>query len=314
MRDKTKDKTIVKIIIIILSIVVILLISYKTYINKSVIQFYLNGSNEVSVEYGSKYKDSGFISTFNKINISKFVQTSSNLNTNKIGDYEIKYNLKLKFLNYNKQLIRRIHVIDSIKPVLDIKTDSDIYIDVYSNFEFPKYTSIDNVDGDITSLVKIESNLNVNKVGDYELIYRSIDSSNNEAIKKIIVHVEPKYKNAYINISINNQKLEYYERGKLILSSDIVTGAYNSTPVGSFKVLNKSRNVSLKGKDYVSYVNYWIAFKGYSYGMHDASWRNSFGSNIYQYNGSHGCVNMPYNKVKELYNLVEIGTPVYINY
>ena len=79
-------------------------------------------------------------------------------------------------------------------------------------------------------------------------------------------------------------------------------------------VLNKARNVTLKGADYESFVNYWIAFKGSAYGLHDASWRSNFGGTIYKYNGSHGCVNMPYYKVQELYNLVDIGTPVYINY
>ena len=88
----------------------------------------------------------------------------------------------------------------------------------------------------------------------------------------------------------------------------------NETDKFTFKVLNKARSLTLKGPDYESFVNYWIAFKGSSYGLHDASWRSSFGGTIYKYNGSHGCVNMPYYKVQALYNMVEIGTPVYISY
>ena len=53
--------------------------------------------------------------------------------------------------------------------------------------------------------------------------------------------------------------------------------------------------------------------KGNSYGLHDASWRSRFGGNIYTYNGSHGCVNMPRSEVSKLYNMVEIGTPVYVH-
>ena len=83
-------------------------------------------------------------------------------------------------------------------------------------------------------------------------------------------------------------------------------------PTGNFRVLNKARSVTLKGPDYESFVNYWIAFKGSSYGLHDASWRSNFGNKNYNVNGSHGCVNVPTSAMKKLYNMVEIGTPVYI--
>ena len=84
-------------------------------------------------------------------------------------------------------------------------------------------------------------------------------------------------------------------------------------------MLNKAQNVSLKGKnvdgsEYESFVNYWIAFIGSSYGMHDASWRSSFGGDIWVSNGSHGCVNMPPKKIPDLYNMVNYGTPVIVHY
>lgn len=314
MQDNERKKFIIKILLAILSIILVSIIYCKISISNSKVEFYLNGSNEVSVEIGSKYDNNDYVATLNGNDIKHKVNIVSNIDTNKIGDYDIYYHLNIDLLNVKKELTRKVHVIDTTKPVISIDGEKEIYVDRYSNFEIPKYTSIDNVDGDITNNVIIESNLDINKEGEYTIRLISIDSSNNESVEKIIVHVEPKYKNAYISISITNQKLEYYERGNLILSSDIVTGLYDSTPVGNYKVLNKARNVNLKGDDYVSFVRYWIAFKGYSYGMHDASWRNTFGGNIYKYNGSHGCVNMPYYKVQELYNLVEIGTPVYIKY
>lgn len=314
MRDNNRKNFVIKIIIAILSIILISLIYCKISISNSKVEFYLNGSNEVALEYGSEYNDNGYIAKLNENDISDKVKVVSNINTNLIGDYEVIYYLNINLINVRRELVRKVHVIDTTKPVISIEGEKEIYIDRYSNFEIPKYKSIDNADGDITNDVIIDSNVNINKVGDYEVKLTSIDSNGNKSVETIIVHVEPKYKNAYISISITNQRLEYYERGNLILSSDIVTGLYDSTPVGNYKVLSKSRNTNLKGEDYVSFVNYWIAFKGYSYGIHDASWRSNFGGNIYKYNGSHGCVNMPYYKVKQLYNLVEIGTPVYIKY
>ena len=55
-----------------------------------------------------------------------------------------------------------------------------------------------------------------------------------------------------------------------------------------------------------------MPFISSTHGMHDATWRWRFGGNIYTYDPSHGCVNMPLDKAEDLYYMVEIGTPVYI--
>ena len=47
-------------------------------------------------------------------------------------------------------------------------------------------------------------------------------------------------------------------------------------------------------------------------GLHDATWRWSFGGDIYTYNGSHGCVNLPLNTAAYIYNNVPTGTTVKI--
>ena len=119
----------------------------------------------------------------------------------------------------------------------------------------------------------------------------------------------------YILIDISRQKLWYYVNGKLSLKSSVVTGCVaegHDTPTGKFAIRSKSRDVELKGDDYVSHVDYWMNFLYNAYGMHDATWRGSFGGKIYKYNGSHGCVNMPYRNAKKLYNRASVGTVVII--
>ena len=64
---------------------------------------------------------------------------------------------------------------------------------------------------------------------------------------------------------------------------------------------------------YESYVSYWMPFLGNNYGLHDASWRSSFGGDIYINSGSHGCVNLPPKKAGQLYNKISIGTIVIIH-
>lgn len=117
-----------------------------------------------------------------------------------------------------------------------------------------------------------------------------------------------------IFVDISTQELRYYENGKLLLSSPVVTGMeYDTpTPTGEFWVNNKAQDIVLYGDDYESPVEYWISFIGSGYGFHDASWRTEFGRDLYLYDGSHGCVNMPLEAVACLYDLVKIGTPVFI--
>ena len=49
-----------------------------------------------------------------------------------------------------------------------------------------------------------------------------------------------------------------------------------------------------------------------SYGLHDATWRDSFGGTIYQTNGSHGCVNLPYKMAEIIYQNIDYDMPIII--
>ena len=118
----------------------------------------------------------------------------------------------------------------------------------------------------------------------------------------------------YIEVSISQQHMWYYVNGELYVSTDVVTGNYNSmdTPKGYWEVNSKASPCTLVGDGYVSYVTYWIAFIGSGYGIHDASWRSEYGGQIYKGNGSHGCINTPLANVKKIYAKVTIGTPVIV--
>ena len=119
----------------------------------------------------------------------------------------------------------------------------------------------------------------------------------------------------YIEVDISDQHLYYYVGGKLVLDSDVVTGnpnRGNGTPERVCYVYYKQRNRTLIGPDYQSFVSYWMAVYN-NIGIHDASWRGKYGGEIYKSAGSHGCINTPRAKVSELYDMVEIGTPVVIH-
>lgn len=120
----------------------------------------------------------------------------------------------------------------------------------------------------------------------------------------------------YIEVDMTLQHLYYYVGGELSLKTDVVTGNTKrkmGTPEGINYVYNKQRNRVLRGPGYASPVKYWVPVKG-AIGIHDASWRSEFGGEIYKTSGSHGCINVPTDVMAELYDMVEIGTPVVMFY
>lgn len=287
-----------------------ILIGREIYATTSSTEIVLE-ENDITIEVGTEYQEPGYKAYINGENVTNKVIITSNLDTNKVGDYKIVYHLIINFVKMERTATRIVHVVDMTKPELIVDGKKEIKIEVDSKFEEPKYIAKDNYDGDITEFVRVKSNVDTTKIGTYHIEYNVVDSSQNETTESIEVKVTPK-KNAHIIVSISKQKLTYYEYGEAVLTSNVVTGINGKTPIGTFKVRDKERDVILKGADYESFVSYWIAFKGNSFGFHDASWRSSFGGTVYKNHGSHGCVNMPYSKVKQLYNMVSIGTPVYI--
>jgi len=119
---------------------------------------------------------------------------------------------------------------------------------------------------------------------------------------------------SYVEIDLTSQHLWVYKDGALVEDTDFVSGnvskGYN-TPVGVYGITYKERDATLRGETYASHVSYWMPFNG-NVGMHDASWRSSFGEDIYLRNGSHGCVNLPVKKAENIYSYVEKGEPVIV--
>ena len=120
----------------------------------------------------------------------------------------------------------------------------------------------------------------------------------------------------YIEIDLDMQHMWYFEKGKLVVSTPVVTGLkyYRDTSTGLFEIYNKQSPANLVGETWDTYVNYWMAVTYDGQGIHDASWRwdSEYGGNTYTYDGSHGCINTPYDKVEKMYEKVKVGTPVVI--
>lgn len=123
----------------------------------------------------------------------------------------------------------------------------------------------------------------------------------------------------YIEINLSLQHMWAYQDHQVVYSSPITSGATGAgfpTVQGLFSVMAKQRNRNLNGYaigyNYNVFVQYWMPFYR-DYGMHDASWRSTFGGPDYYYGGSHGCVNMPLATAAWLYEWASVGTPVWVH-
>ena len=152
---------------------------------------------------------------------------------------------------------------------------------------------------------------------------------------KEVVTKEPVYKqtaashgaadwgNTYVEVDLTNQYMYLFVNGSVVTSSPIVTGKPSegsATPQGVYSIRYCKQNAVLRGPkkpdgtyEWESPVDFWMPFNG-AIGLHDATWQSSFGGNRYLTHGSHGCVNLPYNIAKTVFNNVSAGTPVVCHY
>ena len=176
------------------------------------------------------------------------------------------------------------------------------------------YRTVRTAEGDRTLLdYVIEDSVDVNRTG--ESIYKAAKQGKTGEI--IINEAEARDLSTRAEVSISTQTVYFYQNGEQVFRSSCVTGSNQTpTPRGIFELQDHRRDVVLTGPNadgttYRSPVSYWMPFNG-GIGFHDATWRSSFGGSIYVNSGSHGCINMPYDKAAELYNLISVGTLVYV--
>ena len=186
-----------KIIIFVVAIIIFISIIvgfYFLYINingeSKYLKISLNGDNKITLEYGNEYNDLGATAFYKDKNITKNVKITNNLDLKKLGNYKYVYTINYK--KQTKKIIRKVNVIDSVKPeiVLNGNKDMTLYIgDTYKE-EFAKAN--DNYDGDISEKIIITGNVDTGKVGEYTIVYNVSDSSGNESIIERKVNIVEK--------------------------------------------------------------------------------------------------------------------------
>lgn len=123
----------------------------------------------------------------------------------------------------------------------------------------------------------------------------------------------------YVEVSKASQHMWVHKNGRVIISTDVVTGKppKGTTPSGVYVVWSKQRHATLRGLNddgskYASPVSYWMPVDDTGVGIHDSPWQPRYGGSWYVSHGSHGCVNTPPSVMAQVYANVPLKTPVVI--
>lgn len=212
------------------------------------------------------------------------------------------------------------------------------YIYIEDNQEY--YIDTKQIDSDLTNLTKQYDKIaysDSQRISDIFYIENAGELMNTQMLDPNVdtVTYESKHENkttnlvqkasasedTYVEVNIESQHLWFYKDKKLVLSSPVVTGDVENeweTPKGKYKLYSKNEDQVLDGStvgfDYMVPVDYWMPFNG-GVGFHDTPNRSyeEYGSDTYlKGGGSHGCVNMPPNLAKKLYENLDLKTVVYV--
>lgn len=112
----------------------------------------------------------------------------------------------------------------------------------------------------------------------------------------------------WISIDLNRQRLTAWEGNDVVISTPVKTGKYGyATPVGTYSILSKIPNERMSGSDYdLLDVSWTMYYTRSAIAIHAAYWHNNYNGRP----GSHGCVNTPVDRARDLFLWAPVGTTV----
>lgn len=213
--------------------------------------FLLKGNDKVEIEYGNAYSEEGVMVLVDNNDMSNLIKIDNDdFDINKLGEYSIRY----YFTAFDKvySTYRRIRIVDHVKPKLVLKGKEKVNLLLNEDYKDEGAIATDNYDGDITAKIKIESDLNTGKTGEYKIIYRVEDTSGNSSEISRIVKVSAPKK---VIVPDNNEnkenkkELDYNKYANTITKSNFTSNGFSIE--GYKKENNGTYTLTLRGdKEY----------------------------------------------------------------
>ena len=127
-----------------------------------------------------KYRDQNLVITSPFIDFKNNLKKKSNINYQKPGDYNITYTYIDKLWHYN--IKQKVKIKDLTKPQIILEGEKEVSVCPSKEYQEQGFKAYDNLDGDITSKVKVTKTKN-------KIIYQVSDKAGNETkLERIITY------------------------------------------------------------------------------------------------------------------------------
>lgn len=146
----------------------------------------LNPPNPVLLSVGFPYTEPGATAHDNADgDLTDKIDISGDVNTDVIGVYKVTYTVSDKSGNQTVEK-RTVSVVpapeDTIPPKITLKGSNPMQVYLGQPYNEPGATANDNLDGDLTSSIKISGNVDTMTTGTYYVVYRVSDKAGNNAV------------------------------------------------------------------------------------------------------------------------------------
>ena len=144
----------------------------------------LVGNPTMTVEAKSGYSDLGATASDNVDgDLTSKITVNDSVNANVVGSYTVTYDVSDAAGNKADTATRTVNVVDTTKPVITLIGNSTMTIEIRNAYTDPGATAYDRYDGNITSRIVPDNQVNTNAAGTYNITYDVSDAAGNKAVE-----------------------------------------------------------------------------------------------------------------------------------
>lgn len=182
-----------------------------------------------------------FFSKINKSHIKQDVFNNGYI-SEKYIDFKFEQkdlNQNIINLNINYNYLKLQNKKDKIKPIIKLKGLKHVYITIGNEYKEEGYQALDNIDGDLTSKVSVNSEIDYTQLGDYKITYTVKDKNNNKQVAYRYIHIIPETKKGVIYLTFDDGPSSVTGSILDILKEEKVKATFFITGEGSDTLLKR---------------------------------------------------------------------------
>jgi hypothetical protein len=144
----------------------------------------LKGQQSITIKAGENYEDAGATAHDNVDgDITQSIEITGAVDLNKPGVYKLIYSVKDKAGNAAASVVRTVEVmaVDKIAPVITLRGEQNVTIEVGENYQDAGATAHDDVDGDVSKSIEITGMIITSTPGVYTITFNVKDQAGNSA-------------------------------------------------------------------------------------------------------------------------------------